>query len=339
MGRVLWAPFAWIGRENLGTPISNLPHVDLFRDLLAGRDGRASRYADWIRGELARGVPLFCLRDEADLGRWIENRRRLAEGEIDLGPFPVHVRADGLFSLLDGHHRAARALVEGVDGVLVDIVSEDPVWTDLVRALRGIYGGDDLYQEIESPYFRAWRVRRDPARIAALREGLRGLISTGRLEPEGEALDLGSCTGRATRALARLGFDALGIDCDPNVVRIAEGLELGFRTGARYRLGDVAEFLREHPARRFRVVVVLSLFHHFLRARLEDIRSILGDLDDRADVIVLDVPNPTTDAWTRSAIPLEEVGEFYRGLLADREALEFGRFEGRPLLAFVRRPA
>lgn len=71
-------------------------------------------------------------------------------------------------------------------------------------------------------------------------------------------LDVGCGAGLAAEALARRGFDVLGIDAAPEVIRVAR--EHAGSTGPVYRLGVAEDLVAE--ARRFQVVTALEVIEH-----------------------------------------------------------------------------
>jgi len=337
MGQIITVPVEWIGREYLGTPLGTLPHASFVRDVLAGKVPQTTEYAGWLGGEATKHR-MFSLSEDGDAARLLEHRVRRVFQEPSLDPLHAHLVADGMYLLADGHHRACRMLAEGVRSLQLDVRSVATEWGNLVTALRGIYGGQELYEDVEHPHFASWHVHRDKRRTEAVQAHCRAFGSA----QSSVALDLGCCTGRFSRELARLGYDVEAVDCDPVVVRIGERLNQVFSTRAkvRYTIRDVREFIRDYrPRGPIGCALVLSLFHHWLSTPegLADIKTTLRRLDALgAGSILVDVPVAGQDDWTRSCIPLSDVRDLYRQALPGRAVIDIGIYDSRPLLAFVR---
>ncbi|AMB58835.1 class I SAM-dependent methyltransferase [Microterricola viridarii] len=78
----------------------------------------------------------------------------------------------------------------------------------------------------------------------------------GRAEPPGRALDLGCGRGTYTPELARLGWDAVGVDAAPEAIA---GAQRRGDAGIRYVIGDVTE-LEEAGLGRFDLFVDIGCF-------------------------------------------------------------------------------
>jgi SAM-dependent methyltransferase len=326
MGTILCVQASMVYEFNTGAPVALTPHRTFVDAVLAGRPTQGSWYA--------KGLPNRWGCDPAAVSQVVAYRSGLMNGPFSLDALPCRITGDGRFELLDGHHRASRAIAEGCEWLQVDIREVSPMWAAMERDLWAIYGGASLYEEVEHPWFGAWQQRRSSLRVRAMRDGLERLgVSCG------SALDLGACTGRFSRELVRLGFSAVDcVDQDLHVLRIAArfAVAFGLSAGFRWHCADAAEWLRANVSGRWNAVLVLSLLHHWLRTRAADIRDVLGRLDEQADVIVLDVPAPA-DAWCDGGqVKLADAGPFLCSCLPGRAALEWGTHDGRKMLAFQR---
>ena len=78
--------------------------------------------------------------------------------------------------------------------------------------------------------------------------------------PEGvRLLDVGCGAGLAAEALARRGYDVLGVDAADDVIAAARAHAAG-RTGLEYRVGAAEDLLAE--GRRFQVITALEVIEH-----------------------------------------------------------------------------
>ena len=196
----------------------------------------------------------------------------------------------------------------------------------MVDALSCIYPGEPyrLYQSIEHPAFDGWTVTRSDARLDMI---LRGLYGVG--FESGPVLEVGCCTGRLGRHLARHGYEVHGIDGYATVLDAAKLLAELFDLRITYELRTDA--LAVVASRRWGAVVCPSVFHPMLAAgKVDEVVSIWRVCLTQADALILD------DAWPGDAgappwAALGFVEWLDRRLLAPIVAL--GTTEGRTLYA------
>lgn len=176
---------------------------------------------------------------------------------------PVRLRPiqrSDYFEIVDGHHRLANAWVEGRQEMEVDI-QRGSSWTKLQRLLNGmswIDGSAELYQPVDAPEVSSWSlVRTCSDRLEKMQRFLdeEGIGAVG-----GRYLDVGSCYGWFVHQMNLRGWDARGIELDPEAPRLGQivyGLD-----PAAIEVGDCALALAsERPAG---VVSCFSVIHHFV---------------------------------------------------------------------------
>ena len=177
----------------------------------------------------------------------------------------VPVADSDCLQLLDGHHRVAQLVRDGVATVPVRVRrgSVSTPLQDLLREMSWLDGGRELYQPVSSPELgSAWpTIRRCTDRL----EAMRTFLSARGLEGPGATyLDVASCYGWFVDQMHREGYAAEGMERDPlgaQLGRLVYGLE-----PERIRIGD-AEALLGATDHRWDVVSCFSLLHHFVLGR------------------------------------------------------------------------
>lgn len=213
------------------------------------------------------------------------------------------VRHSDCYQVVDGHHRLARALINGDERALVD-VEWRRVLTPLQQLLLDmswLQGRRELYQPVTAPELgQAWTlVRRCDDRLARMRSFLEGR----HLLPPATStyLDVASCYGWFVERMGRAGFDARGIERDPRgptVGQHAYGLDPD-----RIAVGDCIPLL-DALEDRVDVVSCFSLLHHFVLGRGTAPPERLIELLDRvtARVLFLDT-GQAHEAWFADQLP------------------------------------
>ncbi|KRB80005.1 hypothetical protein ASE01_00390 [Nocardioides sp. Root190] len=167
--------------------------------------------------------------------------------------------------LLDGHHRVAQLVREGVSTVRVRVRRGhvDTPLQQLLRRMSWLDGGRELYQPVSSPELEAqWpTVRRCTDRLDLMTSFLadRGLDAPGT-----SYLDVASCYGWFVDQMGIRGYAAEGLERDPlgaELGRVVYDLD-----PTRIRIGDAEQILAT-TSRRWDVVSCFSLLHHFVLGR------------------------------------------------------------------------
>ena len=335
----------WIYALGAG-PVSEMTlHLGLYQAFADGESGLLTDYVeDYLR---PRGM------SNEEIKPYVARRRRLALGPPNNDPLPVVLNRKGQYELDgDGHHRAVRHVFEGSERVSVDVQSISPMWQQLVNNLGALYPGREhyLYQEIEHPFFAGWDHSRDPDRLTTVMDALhgRGLLS----EPDGwpteNALEVGSCTGRFCRELARAGQRVFGIDCNAAVVSIAEHLNFIFKCNPTYdlhpvywttKIGDPLYNRLLMGGDGWNIIVCLSVLHaHHTMGEHEWVRAVLRQLLDRTRCLVTDCDAPGRTFQGGTSWPEERYREWLIDICDDSHTLEvIGKTESRTLYLCLRK--
>lgn len=267
----------------------------------------------------------------------VRTMRAHAAAGIAEGPIRVALTHRGRYEIDDGHHRAALAIADGATALECEVVRVSPSWARLVEDLRGLYDGREfLYQPIEHPAFAGWRVDRSAERLALVRAAAE---AAGVGPGDGPCLDIGSCTGAFCRSFCRDGWTAFGVDRDPDVVRVAEHLDLVFGTDCHYRIGDDPEpLLGAGPG--WSVVTCLSVFHRPLAAGdVARVGALYRRIMGRARVAFLDSASPDDASVRSSAISWgrDPFGAWLRSIAPPGVSVEpIGETEGRWIFRCLR---
>jgi len=229
------------------------------------------------------------------------------------GPVRVRrIRRSDCFEVLDGHHRIALAAHAGLSDL--DVALERGTVTtpvqDLMRTLSWTAGRRELYQPLPAPELaQAWTlIRQCTDRLQLMVDFMewRDLAV-----PGSSYLDVGACYGWFVAEMAQRGFDARGLELDPNAARLG-ALAFGLDPGV-IAVGDGPEMLRglERPAD---VVSCFSMLHHFVLGAGSCSAEELIELLDRVTgrVLFLDT-GEAHEAWFRDLLPVwssEFIGEW-----------------------------
>jgi SAM-dependent methyltransferase len=206
------------------------------------------------------------------------------------------VQFSDCFQLIDGHHRAAMAVVRGEQEIDVE-VGEEAVLTPLQQLLLDVLwldGRKALYQPVAAPELACeWAlVRKCTDRL----EKMIRFLDARKIAPNGTSyLDLACSYGWFVDGMLNAGYDATGVERDPialEVGQVAYGLP-----SERTSRSDCVRFLLEHP-RRWDVVSCFSLLHHFVlgngRISAEEMIRLLDRATGR--VLFLDM-GQSHEAW------------------------------------------
>lgn len=250
-------------------------------------------------------------------------------------PLPAHLTALGRFELMDGHHRAIRAVFEGRPTLPIEVKSISPMWQRMVDDLRGIYPGRVLlYQDIEHPFFADWPLDRDPQRVRMIVDAVLG---AGIRPKDGAYLEIGSCTGRFSREFARHKFVTYGVERDPVVLRIAEYLGIVFNLNGTFYLRDDPDKLIEGlgDGYTFSVVLCLSVFHRYIaRGDLPWVEALYRRCIRQSKVFITDAGSTSDVSLQPSPIPLdvESYAQWLKSLAGpNKNVRHLGSTEGRPV--------
>lgn len=184
---------------------------------------------------------------------------------VDQPVLVIPIADSACYQIVDGHHRAAAAVVDGRRSVPVRVrrgTTSTPL-QELLRRMSWLHGGRELYQPVVSPELEShWpTVRKCTDRMASIDAFLAQRLGPGYT---GSYLDVASCYGWFVDQMAERGWDAEGMERDPlgaMLGRLVYGLD-----PERIRTGDAVSLLG-HARERWDVVSCFSLLHHFVLGR------------------------------------------------------------------------
>jgi SAM-dependent methyltransferase len=176
---------------------------------------------------------------------------------------PVIVRRinhSDCFEIVDGHHRISIAAMQGSERYRCVIPPNEPAITPVQQmVMESLWTGGrrELYQPINLPELATWPVmRRCSDRFEMMCNALaaRGITS-------GSYLDVCSSYGWFVAEMAKLGFQAAGVDRDRSAVAVGQ-VAYGLDTSA-VCVSDVVKYLKELNSQ-FDIVSCYSITHHFV---------------------------------------------------------------------------
>ncbi|MFZ1086359.1 MAG: polysaccharide biosynthesis C-terminal domain-containing protein [Terracidiphilus sp.] len=189
------------------------------------------------------------------------------------------------FQVSEGHHRLAKAYMNGVKKVS-GLILRPPVTTpvqDLLLDVLWLKGRTELYQPIDSPEVAQWTlVRRCSDRQAKMLEFMR---SEGMMPPVCQSyLDVASSYGWFVDAMSKAGFHAEGVERDPIAISVGT-LMYGLKAEQVHR-ADAVTFLQSIQSK-YDVTSCFSLAHHYVMSSMNASAEDLIHLLDSATRYVL----------------------------------------------------
>lgn len=176
------------------------------------------------------------------------------DGYDERQPISVMITGSGKVQIVDGHHRAACALVLGIPEIPAKVTHRHPEWVLLRDVLFEQYKAEQLYTAIDHPDFDRWTVARD---VEYRANALLDLMA-----PPETVLDVGCCTGGVAMALSRAGMRVTAIERHERVLAAAQKIERVMGGTVSWRHGEAwdMELGRRDWA------ICLSVLHHAVKA-------------------------------------------------------------------------
>jgi SAM-dependent methyltransferase len=207
------------------------------------------------------------------------------------------IEGSDCFQVLDGHHRLAMAIREGVREAEVLVTSGTAITyaQQLLLDMSWLDGSARLYQPVDFPEVQTWPLMRRCSDRLALMDAYLD-------DADGRSyLDVGSCYGWFVNEFAKLGFAARGIEADPLALELGQ-LAYGLDPG-QIEIGDCVELLAD-ATRTADVVSCFSLLHHFVMGRgTASPEALIARLDARTrEVLFLDT-GQAHESWFRFTLP------------------------------------
>jgi SAM-dependent methyltransferase len=326
------APVDWIFIEGQShRNIRELPAVEFFKAIRDGVDPRSTPYALDLLRFFDEGLGERAQQAGEDRLKTLENISGKKDALTER--LPAKINADGRFELLDGHHRASQAIVDGVTSIELDVKYASPLWIDLCNRLQGIYGSKKLYQRVEHPWFDDWEVARNDDRGRRIINTLNGLGV-----PKRNCVDIGCCTGRICRLMEQSGFNVYGVDRDENVIAVADHLNMVTGSHVNFTIaGDIERVVTGCGMGSTNVVICLSVLHHFMWEGDEPgyenaLRLMVGN----SKILFFDhVNDEDTSLIKTMGIPIDaqDLCEWVREKIPGASIKVIGTFDERPMFA------
>lgn len=328
--KTIEVPIEWIGiGAKPNTCIDQLPMIDFFKQVAAGVDPEQTEYAKHYK-EISNCFHVnSAWRD--DVRRWARESLEKGSRALD-NPLPAKLNANGIFELLDGHHRGSQGIADEAESFTLDIKHVSPTWRRIHDALYAVMDKQFLYQPIEHPWFADWDHERDEKRLELIVHEMLRIKETGLLASNVH-LDIGCCSGRLCRESSRAGFGVIGVDSNENIVHVADYLNMVFGLDPSYFHSTLNSFL-ELGDDRYAVITCLSVIHHLLRAgSIDEYLRSLDMIVNRSVVFFIDQTSNVDYQAENDTVPIES--DAFEAWLKNRYSLKslkkLGTFGHRPL--------
>lgn len=201
-------------------------------------------------------------------------------------PITVNIRGDGSIHVNNGHHRVSMLKhLTNPQRITVKVNRRYLKWLILKIITYILYREKRLYQPIPQPDFVDWRVMHPCTDRLGEILGFIDEVQNKRV------LDVGSCTGWFSCALASLGARVVGIERTGKRVWIARKIAAykGLKDNPVFIKGTFEDYLKRRPCYIFDVTLFLSLFHHYLRREIDEAWAVADLLSRHSKVMFLDL--------------------------------------------------
>jgi len=206
-------------------------------------------------------------------------------------PIRIRIRKNGELAIGNGHHRVSMLKHLKYPEIDIEIASRHPSFTEFKDKLYNLYGGKLLYQPVDHPDFSDWVIVQNGY------EEVFQLMKDNIDIKDKHILDIGCCTGDFSYRLAELGGRLVGIDTNKKRIEIAE-YQRGYREAEQENPVFKVESFETHleKPRRYDMILLLNVIHHYLRRDVEKAYSRLIDISKKTDILViqLDTKIPVT---------------------------------------------
>ena len=271
----------WLRAENSNIALHTLPHYEL---LLAAISSPRSKlnipntYINFIKNVFLHQKHEFLL-------NVIKHKSNIRYLETFLGPYKCCLSNKGTYLLKDGHHRICKAIYEGVKEFMMDVTLVDPKFQELVDKLFSIYKSKTLYQSIEHPYFKNWRVLRSDDRYTIISEFIENEKNITKIT------EMASYTGRLLRIINKTNkYTCTGVEIDPLCIEISNILNSIFISNIQYKQEDCFKYVFTEKQD---IIICLSLLHHFYIKNVSQVENLLINFKKNSNIIILDSINET----------------------------------------------
>lgn len=326
--------------------ISNLTAIELYSKIKEGVGADEllnTGYAKAILYDIDRGYThVFGCASKEDVIARLNTIAEWMGRPLTNVSLPVTLDSDGMFYLLDGHHRAARLYFEDKDFRCdLDVYHIDQSFNTMVSMLQGIYEHipNFLYQQIDHPYFHDWVTDRDDYRQNTIIEFLSKQNYACK-----DALVIGSCTGYTARRLSAEGMSVTGLEIDYAPYQVSKQLstlayfeKVDYKFTQPFKSGS-NETVDEITSKEWDVITCLSVIHRYfsdnpkesyLTHAREEAKRVIIEAGKQAKFFFYESGNPKDDSLLPAHIPLDKESQisWLSGLCPDSEVQWLG--EGR----------
>ncbi len=203
----------------------------------------------------------------------------------------VHIDRNGQYLFCDGRHRFAIALALNIDKIPVKVCIRHSNWQALCIEIMSYTkkNSGKLYQPITHPDLKDIPSEHGEDRFEIIRDHL--------TDTRGPLLDIGANWGYFCNRFEELGFDCCAVEYDLGNIYFLEKLKLAQNRNFSAIQGSILTY---EDKKRFKVVLALNIFHHFLKTK-SDYDALIGLLK-RIDMdTMIFEPHLTTEPQMKNA--------------------------------------
>lgn len=178
----------------------------------------------------------------------------------------VHIDRNGQLLFGDGRHRLAIAKIVGLNSIPVKVGRRHIDWvkfrSEILQYANEMYRGK-VYHPLMHPDFRDIPTSHNFKRFEIIRKNL---------PPElGEVLDIGAHWGFMSHCFEELGYTCYAVENSPRDVYFLKKLRDAQNKKFEIIAMDILEY---HDKKRFKIILALNIFHHFIKEKHQHDRLI-----------------------------------------------------------------
>ena len=275
--------------------------------------------------------------------RYIKFLSKKGHSKIKEYPILSKIKNSNFYEVIDGHHRIAIMYLRGEKYINAIILGKK--YSALQKMLLNInqINAIELYQPVEVNEVNLWPVVRNcKDRFSLMVNFLKKLEIK-----KGTLIDMACSYGWFTANFKKRGFKVIGIDRDPQAIKIAQ---LIYKLKSQETLSEKIESFIDRNKIKYDVVLFLSILHHYgLGKEKGDVNDILKKLDRITGKVLFLDSGENHEEWFKKKLPewdinyiikkIRENTSFKKIVKLGKDSDNVGRYSknyGRTLLACVR---
>jgi len=209
------------------------------------------------------------------------------------------IKSSDCFEIVDGHHRASILYLNGQKKIKCLIINEKNTFLqNLLFSCRQTHGDPELYQPIDKPEVKSWRVvRKCIDRFSFIEVFLSKHNLSGQIH---NLIDYSCSYGWFLKEFRKNNIDVVGVEKDINAIRV--GKAVYNLNESNFVEGDTYEHLLNNK-NKYDIVLFLSILHHFALGKEKGSpEEILKRLDSITRKVLIIDTGQNHEEWYRLSL-------------------------------------